>query len=340
MIGIVGAGQIVAAAHLPAYTQSGLPVVAIYDVDQARAQALAGQWQVRPASTLEALLDDPQVTILDVAVPPAAQLPIVERALAAGKHVLAQKPLAPTLAEAERLVMLAERQGRYLVVNQQMRWSPVVCAIRAAMDDGRIGALRWLTFDLDLAMPPGRFPGWIGQERRFTALFNTLHFLDSARYLLGEPSALVAVTGRNDPHLEMAGETDVMVALDFTNGASVWIVDRRNAVHDHRASFRATGVNGALRGRFGLWTNYPEGVDDVIEYTPLGSRANWRPVAVAGRWLPDAFAGPIGELIRAIQGGPAPTVSGQDHLRTLRLVEAVYESAASGCRLQLQEARN
>lgn len=337
MIGIVGAGQIVAAAHLPAYASMGLPVRAVHDIDYERARALAARWTIRCETTLDDLLRHPEVEIVDIAVPPASQISIVEAALAAGKHVLAQKPLAPTFAGAKRLVEFAGQHGRKLVVNQQMRWSPVVRAIRSAVEDSRAGPIRWLTFDLDLAMPPSRFAGWISQEPRFTVLFNTIHLLDTARYLLGEPSSVSAVMSRGDPHLNMAGETDVMLALDFPEGARVWIVDRRNAFDDHRASFRVIGTQGALRGHFGLWTNYPTGIDDQIEYAPAGVAAQWQPLPVTGRWIPDAFTGPIGELIAAIDGGTQPSVSGADHLRTLKLVEAVYDSAIMGKRVDYGE---
>jgi predicted dehydrogenase len=330
MIGVIGAGVIAGAAHFPAYAKLNLPVAAVFDVNRGRAESLAGRWHTRCASDLENLLSDPQVEIVDIAVPPAAQVTIIETVLRAGKHVLAQKPLAPTLSEAKRLVDLADASGRCLVVNQQMRWSPVVNVIRNGIERQTLGVLQSLIFYIDLPVPPGRQPGWLAREPRLIALFNTIHFLDTARFLLGEPCSVVASIRQQDQHLDIAGETGLTAVLTFQGGAEVLIVDQRNAYGDHLAFFRAGGSNGALRGRFGLWTNYPTGADDEIEYASVGAPDGWKPVRTEGRWIPDAFVGPISELVEAIRGGPEPSTSGHDHLRTLALVEAIYTSAGSG----------
>jgi predicted dehydrogenase len=334
MIGIVGAGTIVTAAHLPAYRKLGLPVAAIYDVDRQKAARLAEEWNARPAATLESLLDDPQVQIVDIAVPPAEQGPIAEAAFRSGKHVLAQKPLARTLTEATRLVELAEGANRLLVVNQQMRWSPMLMAIRTAVDDERLGALEWLEIDTNLPIGPGHETHWLAQEPRLIVLMNTIHFLDAAGFLLGRPSSLVATFRWSDRYLHLGGETGAVIGLDFPGGAQAWILDRFNGLGILHATLQVSGTNGSMRGRFGLWTNYPLGEDDEIEYRAAGSNG-WERVPVTGRWIPDAFSGPMSELVAAIRGGPAPTTSGRHHLETLAMVEAVYEAAASGCRVRL-----
>lgn len=337
MIGIVGTGTIVSAAHLPAYAKLGCPVAGVYDVNETAAAALAKKWSVPHAATLNALLDNPQVEIVDIAVPPGEQSAIATAALDAGKHVLAQKPLAPTTAQARELVAYADACHRYLVVNQQMRWSPIVCAIRDAMQDGRLGTLEYLEFDTSLPLGPGHAAHWIAREPRLIVLLNTIHFIDTSRHLMGPPSALTAFLLPRDSHLDVAGETGAAITFEFPNGGRAWIVDRFNGLGDLRATFCAVGKNGALRGRFGLWINYPEGEDDQIEYAPRDSFNAWRPVAVNGRWIPDAFQGPMGELIRAVRGGPVPTTTGAQHLHTLELVDAVYESARQGRRLEFSD---
>jgi predicted dehydrogenase len=151
---------------------------------------------------------------------------------------------------------------------------------------------------------------------------------------MGLPTALNASLRLRDSHLDVAGEVGAAIMLEFSNGGRAWIFDRFNGLGELRATFSAVGKNGALRGRFGLWTNYPEGEDDRIVYAPCDSFDAWQPVAVNGRWIPDAFQGPMEELVRAVRGGPSPTTTGAQHLRTLELVDAVYESARRGCRLE------
>ena len=335
MIGIVGAGTIVTAAHLPAYAKLNLPVVSLYDVDARRAAAAAKQWELDQPNTLDELILDDRVQIVDIAVPPGAQPDIAKMALRAGKHVLAQKPLARTSDLAVEMVALAEESNRHLVVNQQMRWTPVARAIRKGIEDDSLGRLEMLTFDCDISiLGPELGASWGATEPRGMVALNSIHLLDTARYFMGEPVSVTAVF-RREARLGMAGETAAIIALDFAEGAKVWILDCWNLIADHRAAFQAVGSNGAFRGHFGLWTNYPTGAADAIEFTPRDGKGEWQTVPVTERWIPDAFVGPIGELVAAIQGGPTPSTAGSDNLKTLKLVDAVYESAATGQRIDL-----
>src|SRR5207244_3533424 len=116
-IGIAGAGAIVTSSHLPAYRAAGYRVAAIYDRDPERARAAAQQFGIpHVCATLEELLADPGVTIADIAVPPFAQPEMARAAMAAGKHLLCQKPLAWTIEEADALVDEAAKAGVKLAV--------------------------------------------------------------------------------------------------------------------------------------------------------------------------------------------------------------------------------
>jgi predicted dehydrogenase len=89
-IGIVGAGTIVRDGHLPAYRRAGLRVVGVYDLDQSRARQVAAVGEVDTFPTLEALAADHRVSVIDLAVPPAAQPALVERLVSFGKPLLCQ----------------------------------------------------------------------------------------------------------------------------------------------------------------------------------------------------------------------------------------------------------
>src|SRR5205823_15052127 len=91
-IGIVGAGMIVRSAHLPAYRSGGFPVIALYDQNLERAQAVAAEFGVPVVPTLDELLAREDVRVVDIAVPPTAQAGTLLAAARAGKHVLPQKP--------------------------------------------------------------------------------------------------------------------------------------------------------------------------------------------------------------------------------------------------------
>src|ERR1700716_1072404 len=140
-IGVVGAGAIVQVGHLPAYRKADLPVAAICDLRQDLAKEVADRFDVPRVSSLDALLEDAEIEVLDIAVVPEAQPEIARRALRAGKHVLAQKPLAVDSDTARGLVELAAELDRKLVVNQQMRYGEGIAAAPALAEAGRLGGL-------------------------------------------------------------------------------------------------------------------------------------------------------------------------------------------------------
>src|SRR5262245_49027847 len=108
-IGVVGSGNIVENAHLPSYLAAGFRVAAITSRTEANARRVAkarGIERVHPS--VEALIQDPDVDIIDVALPPDLQPPVVTQAIRAGKHVLAQKPLATTYRDAAAMIEAAD----------------------------------------------------------------------------------------------------------------------------------------------------------------------------------------------------------------------------------------
>src|SRR5262245_16537619 len=117
-IGIVGCGGIVNYAHLPAYAAHGLRVLACYDVSIEAARKTAADHGIPTVyESLDALLADPLIEIVDIAVPAWHQRAIAERAMAAGKHLLCQKPLAEELPDAEAIAAAAQHSGRKAAVN-------------------------------------------------------------------------------------------------------------------------------------------------------------------------------------------------------------------------------
>ena len=136
-IAIVGAGSIVENAHLPSYAALGIEVAGIYDLDRSRAELLATQFAIPTVyDSLEAAFGDARAAIVDIALPAPVQPPVVAGALRAGKHVLAQKPLAMDSRTTLELVELAHARQRFLVINQQARYDEGVMAARAMLQRG------------------------------------------------------------------------------------------------------------------------------------------------------------------------------------------------------------
>jgi predicted dehydrogenase len=138
-IGVVGAGTVVHGAHLPAYRKAGFQVRGVFDANQERAERVAAEYGIAAYPSLQALLADPDVQVVDVALPASQQLAIARQVADARKHLQCQKPLAETFDDAKEIVRLAELAGVTLAVNQNSRWSPGIRSSRFLIEEGWIG---------------------------------------------------------------------------------------------------------------------------------------------------------------------------------------------------------
>ncbi|HVM04119.1 MAG TPA: aminotransferase class I/II-fold pyridoxal phosphate-dependent enzyme [Acidimicrobiales bacterium] len=117
---------------------------AVVDVDPTAAAAAAELGGV-PARTLDEVLADPSVDAVAVAVPAGAHAAVAARAIAAGRHVFVEKPLALDVGDAERLRSQAAAAGRVLMVGHLMRYHPAFVALRRLVAEGRLGRIRYLS---------------------------------------------------------------------------------------------------------------------------------------------------------------------------------------------------
>ena len=327
-IAIVGAGAIVDVAHLPAYREAGLEVCGLLDLDPDRAAEVAARHGVpRVYGDLDELLADERVEVVDIAVVPWAQPEVLRSVIAAGKHALAQKPFALSLATGRELVAAAQGTGVQVAVNQQLRYDEGIAAARAMVAAGWIGFPTSMTFTVDIGTDWSAW-SWLVESERLEIWYHSIHYLDAVRSFFGQPDRVFCALGRRPGQLAQ-GETRSMSTLLYDDGPRVLLhVNHENQGGDQRAEFRIDGSEGSVRGALGLLYDYPHGRPDTVEvFSRVLPTDGWLPYPVTGRWIPGAFAGPMGGLLRAVATGePAPTAAA-DNLGTLSLVEALYRSA-------------
>jgi predicted dehydrogenase len=330
-IAIVGAGAIVDVAHLPAYRAAGLEVRGLMDLDRERAAEVAARHGVpRVYTDLAELLADDRVEVVDIAVVPWAQPDVLRSVLDAGKHALAQKPFAPSLATGRELLAAADAAGMQVAVNQQLRYDEGMAAARAVVDAGWIGTPTALTFSVDISTDWSAW-SWLVESERLEIWYHSIHYLDAVRSFFGDPDRVFCALGRRPGQLAR-GETRTMSTLVYDDGRRALLhVNHENLGGDQRAEFRIDGSEGSVRGTLGLLYDYPHGRPDTVEvFSRVLPTDGWLSYPVTGRWIPGAFAGPMGGLLEAVATGkPAPT-SAADNLGTLALVEALYRSADTG----------
>lgn len=204
-IGVIGLGEIAVRAHIPALLReprASLVAVADLDAQRLHDHAPAG---VRTTTSHEAILADPTIEAVIVATPPHVTALIARAALEAGKYVLAEKPLAPTLAETSTIRTVPQAAER-LQIGLAYRHHPAVEMLRERIQDGALGAPLFVQVALcDEAATPETDP--VAHERRLRSLTRAapvvsdgVHACDRLNYLLG--ATPVGVSGwsmRSDP---------------------------------------------------------------------------------------------------------------------------------------------
>ena len=244
-IGICGAGGIVNAAHLPAYRKAGFRISAIFDLDGEKAARTAAAFEIpRVCATLEELIADREVDIVDIAVPAAQNLRLVEAVAGAGKDMLIQKPLAEDLETARRTVELIERTGVVAAVNHQMRWEPGVRATRTLIERGDLGEIFNIAF-LVFVDTPWHMWEWLKRKATIDVLYHSIHYLDAIRFLCDEEPEWLFCGGATRPHYDAEGETRLCLHLGFSGELRATILTNHHAAYGlegQQAEFRVEGT--------------------------------------------------------------------------------------------------
>jgi predicted dehydrogenase len=332
-IGAVGAGFIMRDVHLRAYADAGFNVVAIASRTPEIAQEVADLRGIpRVHETLEGMLDDEAVEILDIAVPPDRQLEIVRKAVRHGKHlkgILAQKPLAVHYEDAAEIVRLCDERKLPLSVNQNMRYDRSIRVLKTLLDRQLLGDPVLATIEMR-AVP--HWQTWLRQYGRLTLLNMSIHHIDAFRYLFGEPESIYASV-RKDPRTQFAHEDGIcLYILEYASGlrATAWDdvwAGPRNDRDDLKPyiKWRVEGTQGLAEGTLG-WPEYPNRCPSTLTYTTLSNPGIWITPRWREVWFPDAFQGPMADLMDAIARGRQPEVSGTNNLGTMAIIEAGYRS--------------
>lgn len=333
---IVGAGGIVKNAHLPAYRIAGFPVWGICDIDRPKAEALAEDSGVTHSfgALEEALAEAPPDTVFDLAVPTSHFAGMLSK-LPRGAHVLMQKPMGESLADARRLLAICRDRNLNAAVNCQLRYAPFVAAARKMVHEGMIGDLIDIEMRLTTMTPWGLFPFLKGLPR-MEILYHSIHYIDLFRSFLGDPLGVMAKTVSHPDFPELASVCSTII-MDYAVPARATITT--NHMHRfgprHQESYlKWEGTKGAIKARVGLLMDYPHGAGDLLEYCLLdeaGKPGAWTTVPLEGSWFPEAFIGTMAQVLRHKEGSlKEMEISVEDVIRTMECVEAAHVSSQQG----------
>ena len=345
-IGCIGSGFIMSDCHLVAYKHAGFNPVAIASRTPANARKVAGRHGLKAYDTYREMLEQADIEVVDVAVPPDTQLDVIrEITRHAGKirGILAQKPLGINYQQAVEIVSLCEQADIVLSVNQNMRYDQSVRACRAVIDNGLLGDPVFASIDMRAIphwMPWQERQGWV------TLRIMSIHHLDTFRYWLGDPIRVFCST-RPDPRTSFEHSDGIcLYILEYENGSrasswdDVWAGPaKEGAAADIGINWRVEGTTGMARGTIG-WPEYPARTPSTLDYTNSSLGDQWIKPRWNEVWFPDAFAGTMAQLLVALESGNTPEISAQDNLKTMALVDACYLSTQEHRAVEITEITN
>lgn len=344
--GIIGCGAI-AANHVEALrSQPGVEVVACVDVDPERAAAFAAQHGIAHVAASADELFAHGVDVVSVCTPHPTHEQLVGAAAAAGAHVLCEKPLAITVASAERMVAACRDAGVRLGAVFQRRYWPAAQRIRAAIDSGELGKPMLGRVEVLINRDTSYYTAtpWRGKwetDGGGVVMTQAIHYVDLLQWFLGEVDWVMA-TADTYRHGDVIEVEDTLVAtLRFTSGAMASFAASTALAPGLGLRVAVTGANGATASLL----EYPEGAEGVNDVwaVPGSGGANDlgtygypgevmvdRPLDRINGALVPFHALQIADFVRAVREDREPEVNGEDALRSLRIMSAMYASVASG----------
>jgi predicted dehydrogenase len=346
-VAIIGAGSI-AAHHMGAYEANpDVELVGVFDILPERTREVAGARGIRPYASLEQLLADPTVDAVSVCTWNDSHADIAGQAIRAGKHVLVEKPLSKTVADAEALAATVAESDRVLQVGFVRRFSANARVLKSFIDVGELGEIYYArATNIRRLGNPG---GWFADTARSGGgplIDIGVHVLDLCWYLMGSPRA-VTVSGVTDSRLgnranvtslsrykvadydpELSDVEDLATALiRFENGASLLL---ETSYSLHAAEDR---LEVAVYGDLGGAELEPElrivaeKHDTVLNISPQVDLTTFD--------FEEGFASEISFFVAACLGEGPQIAPVADGVEMMRMLAAVYESAALGREIAL-----
>lgn len=318
--GLIGAGFI-AHAHASAYRQvPELELVAVTDLSQESARSLATDFGARVCASVDELLADPAIEAVDICTPTYEHRRLVEKAAAAGKHVLCEKPMARTVEDADAMIAACREAGVMLMVGHVMRWEATAERARQVVESGALGPIRLVRMTLGGATPNWGYQNWFADPSKSGGPFLDLVIHDFD-WLLSNFGPVERVTARSLTGTVERGDYG-LVLLRFKNGIiahveAIWNAPDGFPFEDRYEIAGLQGIYeyGEHRPPIDVWVQGEGGAGEHDAEAPLST---------------DAFAEEIRHFIHCCRTGETPRVTPEQAREAVRVALAAAQSAATG----------
>jgi myo-inositol 2-dehydrogenase / D-chiro-inositol 1-dehydrogenase len=334
-VGLIGAG-FVSDVHAHAFARyvKDVEVVAVASRTQEKAAQFAANFGIPHAyGDYRALLERSDIDVITVAIPNDLHCQVVCEAAEAGKHVICEKPLSRTLEQADRMIAMCAKNGRFLFYGEELLFVPKYVRAKQLADEGALGkpflVKQWEEHD-------GPHEPWFWDVNRSgggVLLDMGCHSIEYARWVFGKPAVKsVSATMGTFVHGEKTrGEDHSIVIVEYEGGRigmaeNSWAkgggVDDRAEIYGSKGHTRADLLHGSA-----LRTYSQEGYGYAVEKS--GGTVGWSSTMVEEVWN-YGFPQEMQHFVNCILGKEQPIETGDDGREVLKIILAAYQSAGEG----------
>jgi len=297
----------------------GVELIGVADDDAERGRAFAGRFGIRAFGSAESLLAEG----LDGALICSANVhhrALTELAAGYTRHILCEKPIATTVADAEAMIDACARAGARLQIAFPVRFSPPVVRLRALLRDGSLGEIYGVK-----ATNHGQMPGGWFVERALSGggavIDHTVHVIDLLRWFFdAEVNEVYAEIGKGLLHPDLDIDDAGMLSFALSNGVYGTLDTSWSRPSGFPGRGDVTIEVVAERG----WARLDAFKQQFAVYSNRTSKAEW-----VG-WGGNMDLGLMRDFVGMIAEGRAPSITGRDGLKALQVALAAYKSAATG----------
>lgn len=292
----------------------GLELVAVYDLEASRREAARQELGVKTPPTYEELLSDPQVDLVVLVTPHDTHAPLALQALRAGKHVVTEKVMCLTLAEADAMIAVAKERGRLLSVFQNRRWDSDYLTVRKAVESGLLGRMFLIESTVNGYGEP---TGWRRERKHGGGMLYDwgAHLWDQIVQLMLPAKPVRVFADLQCRVWEVDTETQALVITQFDNGCTA-VVDVGSISWLNKPRWLVRGEKGAIRME---WNQ------GVLRTQLGGLRGEMQLEMIKGDWK-DYYR----NLSAVLNEGAELMVKPEEVRISIQIIEAAFRSAELG----------
>ncbi|MEW6358768.1 MAG: Gfo/Idh/MocA family oxidoreductase [Planctomycetota bacterium] len=340
-IGVIGSGGIFRNLHVPYLEQTKLAkVVAVADMNEESAKEMAQKFGAEAYTDYRELLDCKDVDAVEICTHPRPHCKMAVAAAKAGKHILLEKPMCRTVAEAEKMIAAAKKAKVRLQVAYMMRFNPNLMKLKELLDNGTLGEPHMIQCCQVGYFPPKHPWLFIRKESGGMLVEQAIHVFDEWLWLYGPAKSVYAQMshvpmGGTYPAEKKAVENNAVITVNFKSGATAMLIK------SWASQVRFDSVEGVVCSKGSAKVSQSElvwqthGMEKAETFSaPVPDDDTYRNIPDPQRqnryWSVASKGAGIEHWLKCILGEEKPTTSGKVGRDGIAIAEAAYRSADKG----------